>query len=59
MGKQVLEKCLTSKPQSEFKMRTLLPLILAEFYGDNCFSEKVTGKLNRSKTSSQSNYLNE
>ena len=31
MGKKVLEKCLTLKPQSEQLMWTSLPLILAAF----------------------------
>ena len=59
MGKQVLEKCLTRKPQSKQSMWTSLPLILAASIVNNCFSEKVTGKVNRPKTSRQSDYRNE
>lgn len=51
MGKQVLEKCLTEKPQSEQPMWTSLPKLSQCVNPTNCFPEKVTGKMNHPKTS--------
>ncbi len=52
MGKKVLEKCLSHKPQPELpKCGFRYQLFSQHFPFDSCFSEKVTGKVNRPKTS--------
>jgi hypothetical protein len=50
MGKSVLEKCLTNKPQSEIKMWTSLS-ILAQPIACMSNPEKRVGKVNRPKSS--------
>jgi len=52
MGKQVLEKCLILKPQSDYIMWTSLSFILVTLLQvGSYFSEKIVGKMNRPKTS--------
>jgi hypothetical protein len=43
-AKQVLRKCLSDRPQFEKKMWISL-FILAEFYLDNRFDEKICGQI--------------
>ena len=49
MGKQILEKCLTTKPQPEQIMWTSVPIILATHYFSSRIPEKVLGKTNHPK----------